>query len=349
MNPQFNQAVTKIRDFWVFVSDNLQHIKPRSIADDSSKLNSILNRGEDPKKHYLNLSVSTLVYLELQEKLAEIDADIEVFINTDMIAFQEYTLGDEFKELAEKMAVVRYGLEFSVSGNSEKFLLIEALVSASHDYTLPADWIITSFKQRARDYQDYALIPFSKNQFEQTAIGVSAIQFVLKPLTEFSKEVVKSINPSIVVPLDQQFDLLIVIEDQFAVTLKSQQEVFMLRNSVFVWLEHILGEYNTARNIARLTIIPEQGLTQMVKGMSPNEGAALRAALRNGVYLIPELTEKINPMRECLLCGIREIHTALHQHKDNGTIVFDDFHYKYPHIREGYYCGYCFGLLQRCI
>lgn len=345
MNPEYENSLHHIREFWKFASKNLHLINPNDIAKDSKLLNTIISRGENPKDHYLSLTVSTLVYIDLTEKMEAIDSEIEIFTGNDFINFTNYDLAESvpshLRDYISKLVVVRKCLVLSVSGNKDKFLLLDTIRSVSDEFEIPSSWHITIFKQRNAAYRDHILIPFVSGK----AFGVSSIKFGLKSLSEFSSEIVSAIEPNPEISIDQQFDLMIILEDELASSLKSQDDVYTLRNSVFVWLETIIGEYSTSMNIARLTIIPEQGLTEMVRNMGP-DGPVLRNSLKNGVYLIPELTTGCDAI-QCELCGIQEHHTPLQLHKDDGTFKFDDFQHAHPHIREGHYCNFCFNLLEK--
>jgi len=344
MNPQYQADLKKINSFWTFVSENIQHIKPHDLANDIPTLKQIKSRNEDPKAHYLSLSVSTLVYIDLCERLSDIDPEIEVFVGTDFINFTNYdiheSVSSRIAEHVHKIIVVRNYIEFTASGNIDKFLLLDVMKSTSGNYKIPDNWIVSIYKKRSDKYLDHMLVPY-----RQMGIGTSTLKFALKPISEFDETVRKEIDVHDEIPLDQQFDLMIIVEDEFAIKLKDQEAVIRLRNSFLLWLESIIGEYATAMNITRLTIIPEQGLTELVKRMG-SDGAVLLGSLRNGVYLIQELTDRLN-VSSCELCGVQKTHLDLKLYKDDGTFKFDDFKFAHPHIREGYYCNFCFGVLEK--
>lgn len=274
---------------------------------------------------------------QLREIIRLIDEDLTLEIKPVQLSMSDYPgMNPAYKAYTDKMIILRFDLEISVSGCLEKFPLVEKVYIAHKDYAIPDDWTIVKFYTRARIApEDNIFIPTDTG----TMISISSMRYRLISLREMSgpdtvqsnpiqtnqailddlTRVRKAIDPT--VSLDSLYDLIIVLEDEFAQTMVSQDQVYQLRNFIMLWLESQIGEYHTAVSIVRLTIIPSAGLEQL---------GQQELSLKNGCYLIPQLQQIIERDSYCGLCKALVVNTNL--------ITCNNP--EYPYI-TGMHCEFC--------
>lgn len=281
-----------------------------------------------------------LIIGELREKLYAIDEDLQLEIKPCQISMVRYKLPAAYKPYIDKMILLRFNLEITVSGNLAKFPLVEQVWQMHKQYEIPDNWTVVKFySESPANPEDNIFI-----QFDKTMISVGSVKYVLTKLKDLvstsdsiktqdpiAKNIeiyhdIASVRSISTVNLDNLYDLIIILEDAFADTLQTQDQIYQLRNSVMLWLESQIGEYHSAINIARLTIIPEKGFIQLSPYQDP----------KNGCYLISELQEMTAHLDRCCLCELPSINT---------TVTKPAYNPEYPYI-NGFHCEYCLRVLK---
>jgi hypothetical protein len=262
----------------------------------------IENLSNDPNQDQQSINLD-----EPLLKLQIIDPSLSFVIKPQIINMRDYEFGNPlWEKYLEKMNVMRYCLEITASGDSNKFPLIEQIVSAGDAYQLPEDWTVTKFCSSIPSVIQNALIPNKPGSL----ISLATIKFILQKRD------------------DDDYHLALFMDTEFVSSIKDQEEIDQFRNGVLIFLESVIGEYYTATAFKAITILPETEITKFIQVYNTVEP-------RNGVYLLHELS-KFNENNNCRLCAISEINTSL---KDHGKLL------EYPYI-TGFHCDACFTLLK---
>lgn len=244
---------------------------------------------------------------EALAKLQTIDPSLSMVVKPQTICMMDYIFGNPtWDKYLEKMFVIRYCLAISSSGDSDKFSLIDEIVSTGEQYQLPDDWSVTKFVSKVPEAATNALIPNKPGSL----ISLATIKYVLQKRSH------------------RDYHLALFMDVDFVNSITDQDDIDQFRNGVLIWLESVIGEYHAATAIKVITILPETEIPKFIQvygGVEP----------RNGVYLLRDLGE-FTTDRKCRLCGISEINTKL---TDHGKLL------EYPYL-TGLTCDACFTLLK---
>ncbi len=217
------------------------------------------------------------------EKLQLIDPSLSFIVKPIVINMLDYDFGvPAWETYLKRMNVVKYRLEITSRGDSEKFPLIDQIVSAGSNYDCPADWSVTKFCSANLD--DHNSLIYSK---PGTLLGLSTMRYVLQKR-------------------ENDYHIALFMDADCVNGIKNQEEIDSFRNGVLVWLESAIGEYHTAKSFQSITILPATEIPKFMQVYNTKEP-------KNGVYLLPELTS-IFQDRSCRLCKISEYNTTLEDH-----------------------------------
>ena len=333
MEPMSNmEFLSNIYSFWSYAKSKLEVLNPVDICNDMPKMRDLILEGKDYKNYYMSLTPSTMIYMTMQEMIEKIDPEIEFMINTELI---------KPINIPENSFVVKFNLEISASGNVDKFKTVQIVWLAAQEFKLTDTWSINKFCSGGSNANELVNISF-KDSF----ISVGSIRYILRKVSDFPTYIQSAIinNKKSEIEMcddvfkydyntDNMYDLMILIENDLGASM-TEIDISILRNSVFVWLEKILGEFHTAINISRLTIIPEQGFDEICTGKD------MRSKIKNGINLITDL-QSIKCNNECHVCGITDIHTNITEIKDDFSSNLSEL------IPIGKYCDYCLSMTKR--
>jgi hypothetical protein len=277
----------------------------------------------------------------MQNILTKIDPSLHFRIKLDIIELDNYDFPGSFVEYTKKMKVVRYNLELSCSGSFSKMSLLNELHEMSDNYIIPDNWIIVKyFTEQNNPEGSVDLIKFGKDRF----VGINNFSYNLKTLKESvfigADERIVQQNISIYdklsevkklfdnITINDLYDLTIVFPDDLLQFLHTQEDIYEIRNSVLDWIESILGEYLTAIQITRFTVIPQAGYEMQLKDI---------ITLKHANDLRKELTRIHMNVKHCKLCKLAEYNVKL-----LNTPIFDTL--EHPYI-NGLLCEYCIKIL----
>lgn len=331
------ETVSHIYNFWQYTSANINFINVNEIYTDLPKLKEIKEIGGDFESIRDEISPSAYIFIKLQDLLEKVDPDITVMMHVDIL----HTPNIKIPNSDVPVCIAKFNLEFSASGDINKFRLLYAICRAADAFPIPSTWSIIKFYTPIKDPSKCVLIEY----MPERAISIGAMRYVLRAVSSFPDYIQRALlsNNNDVQDIctlagyeysvDKIYHLMIIIENDIAMEIPDNGIEFM-RNSVWKWLERIIGEFHTVINIAQLVILPERGFDEVCAS-----DISLRAKVRNGVHLVGDLI-RISTWNNCAVCGTGAAHCYI-QHVDN------DFDEQYAGIEPGYYCKFCLDLHQR--
>lgn len=268
-----------IKVFWKFISENAGKINWPELQKDI-----------DEKKTE-NLSESSVLFNEISTLFKKIHTNISFNLRMNIVKITSEELLQKiasklendnqpinFVESANK-ALLRYELILSVEGCLTHTPIVEQIYQTSKDFSFPDDLIVIKF------YPPNPLITLSF-MFKNVLVGPTLIKYYIKKIN------------------NDKLDIMFTVDDNLVKqVIKNQDDIYLLRNSIFVLLETIVGEYSVMFYITNITVIPESAHAKYFASETQN--------LKQLTSICQDLQQMIPTFKKCKLCHLNENHVSL--------------------------------------